>query len=49
MQLTEPESSQKSEQLQSSATESEIEEDDIRQKYKKRYMFTKHQYVNLTL
>ena len=35
MQLSEPESSQESEQLQSSAVESEIEEDDIRQKYKK--------------
>ena len=35
MQLSEPESSQESEQLQSSVVESEIEEDDIRQKYKK--------------
>ena len=34
MQLSEQESSQESKQLQSSAAESEIEEDDIRQKYK---------------
>ena len=34
MQLSEPESSQESKQLQSSAAESEIEEDDTRQKYK---------------
>ena len=34
MQLSEHESSQESKQLQSSAAESEIEEDDIRQKYK---------------
>ena len=33
MQLSEPESIQESEQLQGSAVESEIEEDDIRQKY----------------
>ena len=35
MQFSEPENSQESEQLQSSTAESEIEEDDIRQKYKK--------------
>ena len=34
MQLSEQESSQESKQLQSSAAESEIEENDIRQKYK---------------
>ena len=34
MQLSEQESSQESKQLQTSAAESEIEEDDIRQKYK---------------
>ena len=35
MQLSEPENSRESEQLLSSTAESEIEEDDIRQKYKK--------------
>ena len=35
MQLSEPESSQESEQLHSSTAESEIEKDDITQKYKK--------------
>ena len=35
MQLSEPESSQESDQLQSSAAESEIEEDVIMEKYKK--------------
>ena len=35
MHLSEPENSQESEQLLSSTAESEIEEDDIRQKYKK--------------
>ena len=35
MQLSEPESSQESEQLQSSAVESEIEEDDIGKNIKK--------------
>ena len=35
MQLSKPENSQESEQLQSSTAESEIEKDDIRQKYKR--------------
>ena len=49
MQLSEPESSHESEQLQSSAAESEIVEDDNSKNIKKWNMFPKHQYVNLTL
>ena len=48
-QLSEPERSLESEQIQSSAAESEIDEDDIRQKYKKVKCVHQASDVNLTL